>query len=514
MSDTLDLAAHDDVEQFDLTCPGCDTDLLADLTYNDWRVCGVCGRHFWVSARERAAMIARECDFTELPYREPVADALEQHQRLSPADRQDDVRERSGLADAVITAHVSLGGGSVIAALLDAMLLPAGIGIVSADKLISAVRTAIQERLPLVIVCSGGSQAGPAGILHGAQSLRLSSAIADLHRAGLPLIAVLTHPTGGNLLSGIVVNSDIRLAEPGSGGASDLPPDEIIARPELITHIAAVLDYLRKRGGPDVVLAGSRAGASARLATFGHRPAVAISIESGAWQGNLEWTLVRRAQRAAANLRLPIVFSISGLAVLSLETQAEIRDLLLRHREPVLGIVHGSLAPAHINILAVDTLIAVDDLAVPGSKQKRFNAHEARSTGLVDVNSGSDLALPVARAIEEALRLSPGRRMNRRLRMAERRGTEAGESTDLARLELHDLKDLQASVMRSVEDLRHRFEQREFTMPTLANLQSLPAFKNLSMPKLQMSKPDFIEMRDRLIARRKSGQFGEGDSPK
>jgi hypothetical protein len=97
------------------------------------------------------------------------------------------------------------------------------------------------------------------------------------------------------------------------------------------------------------------------------------------------------------------------------------------------------------------------------------------------------------------------------LRVAEQRGIEAGESKELARLEMHDLKDLQASVMRSVEDLRHRFEQREFSMPTLANLQSLPAFKNLTMPKLQMSRPDLIEMRDRFIARRKSGR-DEGDS--
>jgi ribosomal protein S27AE len=40
MSDAHELFESDDVEQFDLTCPACGTDLLADATYNDWRVCG------------------------------------------------------------------------------------------------------------------------------------------------------------------------------------------------------------------------------------------------------------------------------------------------------------------------------------------------------------------------------------------------------------------------------------------------------------------------------------------
>ena len=74
----------------------------------------------------------------------------------------------------------------------------------------------------MVIVCGGGSQAMPAGLLQGAQSLRLSAAIAELHRWRLPLIADLTHPTGGNLLGGVAVNADIRLAEPGIDGSATL----------------------------------------------------------------------------------------------------------------------------------------------------------------------------------------------------------------------------------------------------------------------------------------------------
>jgi acetyl-CoA carboxylase beta subunit len=513
MRESPEIVAGDEIEQLDLTCPGCGTDLLANATYNDWRVCGVCGRHFWVSARERAVMIARTCDFTELEYNEPRADALDQHQRLSAPDRQDDARERTALADAVVTAQVSLGGGSVIAALLDGVLLPSGIGIVTADKLIAAIREAIHARMPMVIVCGGGSQTGPSGLLHGAQSLRLSGAIAELHRNGLPLISVVAHPSRGNLLSGVVVNSDIRLAEPGSSGLRELTPDEIVARPDLINHIADVLDYLRRRGGPDVVLANSGPGVTAKLAMFAHQPAVAIAIQSAEWGSSDDWGLVRRAQRIAANLRLPIVFSISGRAALSLESQADLRDMLLRHREAVIAVVEGELNPAHLNLLTVDSVLALDSLAIPGRTSKRFSAQETRLTGLVDEIAGSDPAIAIARAVDQAARMSSARRFDRRLKAAVGRGSEVAGSAELTRLELRDLKELQANVVRSVEEFRHRFEQREFNLPTLAQIQALPAFRNLNLPKLQMTRPDLIEMRDRFIARRKGTHVSESDRP-
>jgi hypothetical protein len=324
----------------------------------------------------------------------------------------------------------------------------------------------------------------------------------------------VTHPARGNLLSGVVVNSDIRLAEPGSGGSKDPAPDEIVPRPDLIAHIAEVLDYLRRRGGPDVILANSGTGATARLAMFAHQPAVSIAIQSAEWTSGDDWVLVRRAQRIAANLRLPIVFSISGRAALSLESQAELRDLLVRHREPVVAVIEGELNPAHLNLLAVDSILAVNSLSIPGRTSKRFSAQETRSTGLVDEIAGSDRAIAIARAVDQAARMSPARRFDRRLKVAAGRGAEVAGSAELTRLELHDLKELQANVVRSVEELRHRFERREFSLPTLAQIQALPAFRNLNLPKMQMTRPDLIEMRDRFIARRRGANVHESEQAK
>jgi acetyl-CoA carboxylase beta subunit len=504
MNSAQEFVESDEIEQFDLTCPGCGADLLVDETYAAWRVCGGCNRHFWVSARERATMIARECNLVELPFIEPRVDAVEQHQRLSAADRQDDARERTALADAVVTARVSVGGGSAIAALLDAVLLPGGLGMVTTDKVISAIRAAVREGLPMVIVCGGGSKAGPSGLLLAAQSLRLSAAVADLHRAGLPLIAVLTHPTGGNLLSGITVNADLRIAEPGMSPAADVLPDETVSRPNLITRIAAILQYLRARSAPDVILAGSSGGATARLAMFGRQSAVAIAIDADTWSGADNWSVVRRAQRTAANLKLPIVISLTGRAPFPLPAQVELRDLLLRYRAATVAVVQGEVSPDHLNLLAVDSVLAREDLSLPGSRSKRFSAQEARAAGLVDSVIGPDPAPVIELAIQEAHRQRPFRRQERRLRLMERRGAEGAERSEMTRLELHDLRDLQASVLRSVEELRERIEHREFSLPTLSDIQALPAFRNFQVPNLQKTRSDLVEFRERLLHRRRA----------
>ena len=97
--------------------------------------------------------------------------------------------------------------------------------------------------------------------------------------------------------------------------------------------------------------------------------------------------------------------------------------------------------------------------------------------------------MPIARAIEESARLTTMHRIERRLRQADRRGSEVPESRELTRLELLDLREVQATLMRSVEEWRHRFGQREFTLPTIGNFQGLPAFRNMTLPKCRSRGP-------------------------
>ena len=503
MTDATDLAP-DELELIDLTCPACGVDLLDDAAYNEWRVCGGCNRHFWTSGRERLLSFARFGPVTEVSFPTPHLDAIEHHQRLTAADRQEDARERSALADAVITARVAINDTAIMLAVLDPVLLPTGLGLLTADKLIAAIRMAIVERLPVVVVCGGGSVAANDGLLTSAQTLRLSGAIGELHRAGLPLIAILTHPTGGNILSGIAVNADIRLAEPGTDPVMAAVPDEEVARRDLATRIRELLPLLHEdssgAAGTPLRLAGSSEAIAVHISSYDGVARVEISLDS--YRDPIEGLgPIRRGQRIAANLELPIVLTVTGSQPLPLAAQAEARDLLVRHRRPVVGVLTGECAAAHLNVMTTDAIVATESLQIVCGRGRRYTAGEAQMAGLVDGIVGAELEDEIAERIALSERLSPSRRFERRLRAIDGRGSEVSVSETL--VELRDLKELQANFLRSVEELRHKFEHREFNLPTLAQLQSRSPFPSLTLPKMQVKRQDLVELRDRLMARRK-----------
>jgi hypothetical protein len=288
-------------------------------------------------------------------------------------------------------------------------------------------------------------------------------------------------------------------------------PDEEVARCDLATRIGALLPLLREGAREATLaplrLAGSGGALSVGIADVNGAARVSIDLDTEE-EPTADLALIRRGQRIAANLELPIVITVTGGPALPLAAQSEIRELLVRHRRPVIGVLAGECAAAHINVMTTDAIIGTASLQIASGRGRRYFAAEAQKAGLVDVVAGSDIDVVVGDRIAASERLSPSRRFERRLRAIDGRGSEMPASETL--IELKNLKELQANFLRSVEEIRQRFEQREFNLPTLAQLQSRSHFPNLTLPRMQMKREDLVEFRDRLMARRKGG--GPSDS--
>jgi acetyl-CoA carboxylase carboxyl transferase subunit beta len=87
-------------------------------------------------------------------------------------------------------------------------------GVVMGEKLVRGIETAIERRLPVLIVsCSGGAR-----MMEGALSLmqmaKVSAALARLDRAQLPYLSILTDPTTGGVTASFAMLGDFILAEP------------------------------------------------------------------------------------------------------------------------------------------------------------------------------------------------------------------------------------------------------------------------------------------------------------
>lgn len=237
-----------------LSCPTCGTLLDGAELFEVYRVCPGCRRHFWLPARERLHLLVDPGSFVETSAELASIDPLTFRDPLPLPDRIAEEQERSGISNAVITGIGTIGGQSAVLILLDFAYLGGSIGIVAGEKVTLAMELAATRRLPLIAICSGGVGRKQEGMLSLVQLPKMAHAAGRLHRAGLPMIAVLTHPTTGGVYAGLANQADIILAEPGASiGFQPLReragPTAATTAERLVAHglIDDVVDRTRQR---------------------------------------------------------------------------------------------------------------------------------------------------------------------------------------------------------------------------------------------------------------------------
>ncbi|MFL5759423.1 MAG: carboxyl transferase domain-containing protein [Thermomicrobiales bacterium] len=207
----IDIAAD-----FELDCPTCGINLLGNELFEIFRVCPSCHRHFSLPARERLTLVVDPGTFQETNAALISVDPLVFHDQLPFPDRLAEAQERTGVSEAVITGSGEIGGQPAVLILLDCQYLGGSIGVVAGEKIVLAMELAATRRLPLIVFSSGGGARTQEGMLSLVQIAKTASASARLHRAGVPFISVLTHPTTGGVYAGLGAQADIILAEPGA----------------------------------------------------------------------------------------------------------------------------------------------------------------------------------------------------------------------------------------------------------------------------------------------------------
>jgi acetyl-CoA carboxylase carboxyl transferase subunit beta len=89
-------------------------------------------------------------------------------------------------------------------------------GSVAGEKIADAFELATRRRLPLVSVTQSGGARMQEGMLSLMQMAKTAAAQADHHRAGLPYISILGHPTFGGVAASFAALGDVLVSEPGA----------------------------------------------------------------------------------------------------------------------------------------------------------------------------------------------------------------------------------------------------------------------------------------------------------
>src|SRR5205809_638065 len=195
-------------------CAGCSQAIYHKELATTLNVCPKCGHHFRLSAAERLRMLFDDPQWTEYDRDLVSTDPLKFTDTKPYRARLDASIESTGLKDAIITASGSIDGIVTMVAAMEYGFIGGSMGVVVGEKITRAIERAIDQRLPVVIVCCSGGARMMEGALSLMQMAKVSGALARLDKARLPYIAVLTDPTTGGVTASFAMLGDLNIAEP------------------------------------------------------------------------------------------------------------------------------------------------------------------------------------------------------------------------------------------------------------------------------------------------------------
>jgi len=256
-----------------MKCLGCEHMLYKSSVEDNLNVCPECNHHFRIDASTRIKYLTDEGSFQQVLGDMEAADPLNfKFRDISYKERLKADEKKSGAKEAMQIGQAFIKGRKVVLGVMEPNFLMGSMGAVVGEKFCTAVDMAIEEKLPLIIVCSSGGARMHEGVISLGQMAKTSAALAKLDEAKGLYISVLADPTTGGVTASFAMLGDCIIAEPGAliGFAGprtiaetikvELPEgfqrsefllehgfiDMIVDRKNLRSEIARLIDYCQK----------------------------------------------------------------------------------------------------------------------------------------------------------------------------------------------------------------------------------------------------------------------------
>lgn len=197
-------------------CPSCKKPLLNIEQIENKYVCQYCGYHIRIGSAAYFSILFDDNQFTELFPNLTAGDPLNFVDSKPYHERLAESQVKTGLKDALRSAHGKLDGHEIVIACMDFNFIGGSMGSVVGEKIARSIDYCIEHKLPFMMI----SKSGGARMMEAAFSLmqmaKTSAKLALLSQAKLPYICLLTDPTTGGVTASYAMLGDINIAEPGA----------------------------------------------------------------------------------------------------------------------------------------------------------------------------------------------------------------------------------------------------------------------------------------------------------
>jgi len=195
-------------------CSSCGEILQSKILKDNLQVCPECSHHFRMLAAERIAMLTDEGSFDEYAEDLVSTDPLEFDDTKPYRDRLRSAAGATGLRDAFVVGKAKLLGLPYHLGVFEFKFMGGSMGVVVGEKVSRLFESALQDKLPAVVVSSSGGARMQEGILSLMQMAKTSGLIHQLRQNGIPYVSMLADPTTGGVAASFAMLGDVILAEP------------------------------------------------------------------------------------------------------------------------------------------------------------------------------------------------------------------------------------------------------------------------------------------------------------
>ncbi|ANK59068.1 acetyl-CoA carboxylase carboxyltransferase subunit beta [Loigolactobacillus backii] len=180
--------------------------------WGKFNVCPYCGHYQRLNAKQRLTLLTDTKSFTALP---PVNIKQQRHFPGYTVKLQA-AQEKTGEVEAFLAGTAMIKQQKVVIGVMDSQFMMGTLNTVVGAGIRQAIRTALNQRLPLILVIASGGARMQEGILSLLQMNTILAELTKLNEAGILTISVLTDPTMGGVTASFALESDFVFAEQGA----------------------------------------------------------------------------------------------------------------------------------------------------------------------------------------------------------------------------------------------------------------------------------------------------------
>ena len=197
-----------------IKCDKCGLLMYYKTLHKNQKVCPQCKHHFPTSSHDRIEQIIDANSWEPINTNLASTDPLGFCDQKLYGQRLQDMKNRTGLADAVQTGLGKINNITIAFGIMDFRFMGGSMGSVVGEKLTRLVEKATKLNIPVIILCASGGARMQEGMLSLMQMAKISSALYKHQQKGLLYLPILTSPTTGGVTASFAMLGDLIIAEP------------------------------------------------------------------------------------------------------------------------------------------------------------------------------------------------------------------------------------------------------------------------------------------------------------